>query len=68
MKVTLLRKRALDEIEEPNTETDYATLVFTGSEVVSGVGEGVVEEPGIIHYSVALRMPLPSNLSKLVLM
>src|SRR5699024_12245858 len=41
-----VEKRALDEIEEPTTETDYATLVFTGSEVVSGVGEGVVVRTG----------------------
>lgn len=41
-----VEKRALDEIEEPTSETDYATLVFTGSEVVSGVGEGVVVRTG----------------------
>ena len=41
-----VEKRALDEIEEPTSETDYPTLVFTGSEVVSGVGEGVVVRTG----------------------
>ncbi|OFU50926.1 magnesium-translocating P-type ATPase [Aerococcus sp. HMSC10H05] len=41
-----VEKRAKDEVEAPTSETDYTTLVFTGSEVVSGVGEGVVVRTG----------------------
>lgn len=41
-----VEKRADTEVTEVTNETDYETLAFTGSEVVSGSAEGIVVRTG----------------------
>ena len=41
-----VEKRAATEVTEVTNETDYETLAFTGSEVVSGSAEGIVVRTG----------------------